>query len=932
MLSIHKMVAGEGFRYLTRHVAVSDGAAATGQSVRDYYAASGNPPGRWLGQGLDALGRVDARVIPGSRVDERELAAVFRDGCDPVTGQPLGRHLKVAGYDLTFTAPKSASVLWGLGDESTRQAVAAAHEAAVSRALGFVETSVLRTRVGAGGVRQIRARGMVAAGFDHWDSRARDPNLHTHVVVANRVQGIDGVWRSVDGTTIHAAAVAVSELYDALLSDEVARRLPVSWSWRSRAELRNPALEIDGLDDELLAAFSCRSQAIAAAQERWAAEHATRTGRGPSRVETTRAREHLTRATRPVKMVLSLRELLTEWANRARALTGREPVDLAAAVLAGGYGRALHAHDVGAQVREQIVAAAVLDASTRRSVWSTWNLAASVLRASADLPMASPKDRFQLTDQLLSQASEGCIRLDVPAPDRPVRRGEERYTTAEMLGAEALLLSAATPTGTRRQRLALSPAAAARLAGLDEDQAGAVADVLASLTVLDVMAGPAGAGKTTTLAALADAWHASRGGEVIALAPSASAAHVLGAALGVRAETTAKWLHESVGPGALGRTQALNTPGFSGSSPVPSRERVERLTQEQDRWRLHPGALLLLDEASLADTRTLAHLTGQAEAVAGVKILLVGDPAQRGAIGAGGAFAMLVNRGPTAQLRTLRRFTHPWEARAVLALRHGSTSAIDTYAEHRRLHAGTYDELVNQVAQATATALGAGERVLAQAVDTATVTDLNQRIHTLLQDIGLVGDNAVTLADHLRAGVGDRVVSRRNDRRLTYGDDHWVRNGTLWRVAGVRLDGSLDVTDLDGFSACLPVSYVAAHVELGYATTTARSQGVTADVTHNLVFAGTTREDLYVAMSRGRATNHLYVAVDGPGTDCLPVEQAGDPMQILTTVLVTTRLETSATDTWDQHHPDRPLVVPLPPGPTQPAHALPTPAPPVLSR
>ncbi len=121
--------------------------------------------------------------------------------------------------------------------------------------------------------------------------------------------------------------------------------------------------------------------------------------------------------------------------------------------------------------------------------------------------------------------------------------------------------------------------------------------------------------------------------------------------------------------------------------------------------------------------------------------------------------------------------------------------------------------------------------MLAQAVDTATVTDLNERIHALLQDAGLVGDDTVRLADHLSAGVGDRVVSRRNDRRLRYGDDHWVRNGTLWTVTATRPDGSLDVTDPDGTRALLPATYVTEHVELGYATTTARSQGVTADLT-----------------------------------------------------------------------------------------------------
>lgn len=162
-----------------------------------------------------------------------------------------------------------------------------------------------------------------------------------------------------------------------------------------------------------------------------------------------------------------------------------------------------------------------------------------------------------------------------------------------------------------------------------------------------------------------------------------------------------------------------------------------------------------------------------------------------------------------------------------------------------------------------------------------------------------------------------------------------MRNGTRWTITAAGPDGGLDVTDPDGIRALLPAAYVTSHVELGYATTTARSQGVTADVTHNLVGPGTAREDLYVAMSRGRAANHLYVAVDGPGTDCLPGEQAGDPLEILTTVLKTTRLETSATDAWDQHHPDHPLVVPLPPQPNQPTvvpTAAITPVPPVLSR
>src|SRR5665647_1089223 len=147
------------------------------------------------------------------------------------------------------------------------------------------------------------------------------PDLHTHVVVANKVQGPDGAWRSLDGKTVHAATVTVSALYDALLADELTRRLPVTWSHRSRGPRRNAAFEIDGLDDTLLAAFSTRSEQIHCAEQAWIAEFQASHGRGPSRVETTRARPHLARATRPAKVVRPLRELLTDWANRARALT-----------------------------------------------------------------------------------------------------------------------------------------------------------------------------------------------------------------------------------------------------------------------------------------------------------------------------------------------------------------------------------------------------------------------------------------------------------------------------------------------------------------------------------------------------------------------------------------------------------------------------------
>lgn len=921
MLSMHKLTVGDGYAYLTRHVAAGDAGLSAADSLTAYYEQTGNPTGRWIGGGLHALG--GERLEVGAAVSEAAMTAVFRDGRDPVTLEPLGTPYKrfvpgesrhtVAGYDLTFTAPKSVSVLWGLADDRTRATLYDAHRAALSSALRFVEHSVIRTRVGAAGCRQVRTRGMVAAAFDHWDSRAGDPNLHTHVVVANKAQGPDGAWRSVDGRTLHAAVVTVSELYDALLADEVSRRLGATWSTRSRGERRNPAFEVDGVDEDLLAEFSARSEQIHCAEQRWADEFAEQRGRVPSRVETTRARQHLTRETRPPKVVRALHELLTDWASRARAVTGVEPVDLAARALAGRYSRPLRAGDVGPEVRAAIVAQVLEDVSARRSVWSTWNLGAAALRSSLALRMASSEDRLQMTNTLVTEARKACVRLDDDTEPTRRRVGEETFTSVELLEAERTLLDAAEATVP----LGIHPLAA-RLADrhmehLSDDQREAAKFVLLSPQQLDVLVGPAGTGKTTTLAALADEWRQTRG-TVVGLAPSASAAATLSTALGARCETAAKWIYESVGDGAAQRTvryaadrAVLTDPTAMYGDRRAANERCYTLAADQEHWRFRRGDLVIVDEASMADTRTLAGLVDQAKE-AEAKVLLVGDHLQRGAVDAGGAFGMLARRGPTAELRTLWRFSQPWEARATLELRHGDPSALDAYARHDRISHGAHDDMLDDALTAAAAAEDKGRIVLLAAADRRTVNELNARSRADRVRVGEVGTTGIPLSDGLTGGVGDRVVTRRNNRRLRTSDG-FVRNGDLWQIADVLPDGGLRVApagDPTSGTLRLPARYVAESVELGYATTTARSQGMTVDETHTVVTAGMGREDLYVSLTRGRHLNRLYVATERPDPDCLPGGEREGASELLGRILATTHAETSATETWAAHHPERP--------------------------
>src|SRR5450756_776925 len=181
---------------------------------------------------------------------------------------------------------------------------------------------------------------------------------------------------------------------------------------RDRGPRRNPAFEVAGIGEDLLAHFSTRAEQIHCAEQEWLVQFEADRGRAPTRVETTKARQHLTRATRPPKTVRRLADLLADWSNRARALTGLEPRDLAARALTGTYGRALHAHDVGPEVRAAMVAQVLADVSTRRAVWTTWNLGAGAVRASKLLRMASPADRRALLNEITTDAAAACVHLD----------------------------------------------------------------------------------------------------------------------------------------------------------------------------------------------------------------------------------------------------------------------------------------------------------------------------------------------------------------------------------------------------------------------------------------------------------------------------------------------------------------------------------------
>lgn len=280
-----------------------------------------------------------------------------------------------------------------------------------------------------------------------------------------------------------------------------------------------------------------------------------------------------------------------------------------------------------------------------------------------------------------------------------------------------------------------------------------------------------------------------------------------------------------------------------------------------------PSQLVIIDEASLASTLLLDRITALAAAV-GAKVVLVGDQAQLQSIDAGGAFSMLVDdRVDPPELVDLHRFVHAWERTATLELRQGDPEAIDLYLKHDRIRDGSSEEMANAAFDAWRADARAGKTTVLISDSNEAVTSLNQRARNeLILEGRIYALREVALHDGARAAVGDTVITRRNDRSLQAGR-HWVRNGDRWVVIATRRNGSLEVRRQGhrwGSAVRLPAEYVKRHLELGYAVTSHRAQGITTDTAHVVVAPGMTRENLYVAMSRGRESNTAYVAVDRP--------------------------------------------------------------------
>jgi conjugative relaxase-like TrwC/TraI family protein len=837
---IAKLTVGRE-EYYTRELA---------ENHEEYLSGHGESPGRWYGAGATSLGLQGEASVAG-------FQAMF-EGRDPTTGELLGRphgRNAVPAFDVVLRPTKSVSILYGLGDPATGRTVLEAHHAGLAEAVAYLDEH-LGARRGHGGVQHVSGQGVLAVGFDHRTSREGDPLLHTHLVIANRVQGPDGRWTALDGRDLYRHSLAADAIYRATYQRELSRSLGVEWTAADTHGNR----EVQGIPEALVQGFSKRTGQIEAELDRLTEDGRERT---PRLVKWT------VQATRKTKQHETPDTLYDRWRTEA-AERGVDPDTLVREVTGRTPNRDQDRTVSDAVASRLFDRVAGLDGLTATA--STFARPDVLVALGAGLAGAGRTDLEGLADRFLAERAVSVV-VDQALEER-------RWSTPELLVVEQRLVTAATGrTGERaaveshqavRDALAAHPTAG-------PDQQAMVRDLCQGGGGVAVVVGRAGTGKTFALGIARHAWQLD-GYRLLASAPTGIA------------------------------TVSLQGEGFEDVATC------DRLLGDLDRGReqLDARTVLVVDETGMVGSRKLARLLEHAQR-AQARVVLVGDDRQLAAIDAGGGFRALRLRLGASELVQNRRQQQAWEREALELVRSGLVEeAVAAYQAHDRVvaadskPAATLALLQDWWAAYQEAEYDPAQEVVVLAARRAEVDRLNTACQELLATRDRLGAERLQVEDRQLA-VGDRVVCGKNAIA-----ELGVANGSRGvvtaldphaRILTVRLDGT------DGRTVMLPRSYLDGRgrgernrrVDLAYATTGHRAQGLTRG---RALVRLTGSEDvnwLYVQLSRARQETRLYAVVgpepQGTGELDLPDREQPDAYLQLAQALSRAGGQTLAIDT-----------------------------------
>ncbi len=793
--------------------------------AHDYYTGRGEAEGYWHGSGLATLG-----LTSGSAVQQEAFVNLLAnrspdDGEQLITGRRLSGRT-VPAFDLTFSAPKSVSLLYGMGSPEVGEQVRAAHDAAVHEAMRYLEDEALIARRGRGGAIQLKPEGFLAALFRHRSSREGDPDLHTHAIVANAVNDPDGSgWSAIFSKALYHHAKAAGTVYQAALRAQVVDRLGAEWGVVSE----HGQADLAGADRDEIMEFSTRrrqvledmrSKGLSSARAAQAAARSTRRPRESGKV---------------AEPELTAEGMHDRWRQQARVMG----LDVQGWVAEPGSWRD-QVPDHDALIEHLGGAEGLTERATTYSRPELIQAVARLMPAGADLDtIREVADRF-LEEVAVRAHAAKLTRSDVLRlkDGRIVGEAVPRWTTPDLLDVESRVLTAAVERRAAAVGLVSEATLAEVLAGrpsIGEDQRAALETLTRGGAGVQLVTGRAGTGKTFLLDAAREAWEAS-GYRVVGAAVAAQTAQRLQDGSGIPSETLARLL-----------------------------DRIERGDG------VPPGTMVVLDEAGMVGSRDLDRLL---RAAPDAKVVLVGDDRQLPAIDAGGTFRALADRVGTAELTEDRRLRDPEQRAAALALREGrAAEAIERLEAAGMVTTGpTADDVRVQLVGNWWADRQAGQETLMVTLRVADSRQLNAAARALRRDAGELGDAEVEVrtpktGERLRFAAGDEVlVVERNYYR------HQLLNGDVGRVeavdvAGRQLQVRLTSGEKAGQLRTIPTEILdAGHVDHAYARTLHKSQGATVDTAHHLGSDATYREAGYVGQTRAREANRWY-AVEGAHAD-----------------------------------------------------------------
>jgi conjugative relaxase-like TrwC/TraI family protein len=777
-----------------------------------YLSGHGESPGRWYGAGATTQGLQGEASVAG-------FQAMF-EGRDPTTGELLGRphgRNAVPAFDVVLRPTKSVSILYGLGDPATGRAVLAAHHAGLAKAVAYLDEH-LGARRGHGGVQHVSGQGLLAVGFDHRTSREGDPLLHTHLVVANRVQGPDGRWTALDGRDLYRHRLAADAIYRATYQRELSRTLGVEWTAADGHGNR----ELQAISEELVRGFSKRTDQIDAELDRLAAD---------GRERTPRLVKWAVHATRKPKEHEAPDTLYGRWRAEA-AERGHDPDTLVRTVIDRTPERdqdGTVSADVAGRLLDRLAGPDGLTATA-----STFARPEVLVALGAGLAGAGRTELEALADRFLAERAVSVVA------DRTLE--ERRWSTPELLAVEQRLVAGATDRTGEQTAVASHQAVGEALAAhptAGADQQAMIRDLCQGGQGVALVVGRAGTGKTFALGIARHAWQLD-GYRLLAAAPTGIA------------------------------TMSLQGEGFEDVATC------DRLLTDLDlgREQLDARTVLVVDEAGMVGSRKLGRLLEHAQQ-AQAKVVLVGDDRQLAPIDAGGGFRALRLRLGASELVENRRQHQAWEREALDLVRSGLVEeAVAAYQAHDRVvaadskPAATLALLQDWWAAFKEADHDPAQEVIVLAARRTEVDRLNSACQELLAAQGRLGHQRLQVEDRQLA-VGDRVVCGHNAIA-----ELGVANGSRGtistldpqeRILTIRLDSN------NGQEITVPRSYLDGRsrgernrrVDLAYATTGHRAQGLTRG---RALVRLTGTEDvnwLYVQLSRARQDTRLY-AVVGP--------------------------------------------------------------------